>query len=147
MENRKYSTGTKGRLKMHSDRCKESIRSHSPNFSLATEFIASIDPDHEDTVWQRFQTPEDVIPELDQWLNGGDTTPPPPRVSPVPTEILKKTSIKPASQLVSPKRESAIEKVRDWLHSPEGTSTITPLSPLQAAELILEKIHSEVGNP
>ena len=132
---------------MHSDRCKETIRSHSPNFSLATEFIASIDPDHEDTVWQRFQTPEDVIPELDQWLNGGDSPPPPPRTSPLPTEILKKGAIKPSSQLVSPKKKPAIEKVRDWLNSPEGIATITPLSSLEAAELILEKIHSELGNP
>lgn len=132
---------------MHSDRCKETIRSHSPNFSLATEFIASIDPDHEDSVWQRFQTPEDVIPELDQWLNGGDSIPTPPKKASSPTEILKKTLVKPASQLVSPKVETAIEKVRDWLHSPDGTATITPLSPLQAAELILEKIHSELGNP
>ena len=147
MENRKYSTGTKGRLKMHSDRCKETIRSHSPNFSLATEFIASIDPDYEDTVWQRFQTPEDVIPELDQWLNGGDSTTPPPRTGPLPTEILKKVAIKPATQLVSPKKASAMEKVRDWLHSPEGIATITPLSSLQAAKLILEKIQFELGNP
>ena len=79
MEQRKYSTGTKGRLKKHSDECREFIRSHSPSFSLANEFIESIDPEREDSAWQRFMSPESVLPELEAWLQG--EAPPPPKNS------------------------------------------------------------------
>jgi hypothetical protein len=79
MEQRKYSTGTKGRLKKHSDECREFIRSHSPSFSLANEFIESIDPEREDKAWQRFMSPESVLPELEAWLQG--EAPPPPKNS------------------------------------------------------------------
>jgi len=76
MEHRKYSTGTKGRLKKHSDECREFIHSHSPSFGLANEFIASIDPEREDRAWQRFMSPESILPELEAWL-GGEAAPPP----------------------------------------------------------------------
>ena len=42
MEARKYSTGTKGRIKMHNDKCREFVQANAPSFSLANEFIASI---------------------------------------------------------------------------------------------------------
>lgn len=77
MESRKYSTGTKGRLKKHSDECREFIHSHSPSFSLANEFIEFIDPDREDKAWQRFMSPENILPELEAWLQG--EPPPSPR--------------------------------------------------------------------
>lgn len=77
MEQRKYSTGTKGRLKKHSDECREFIQAHSPSFSLANEFIESIDPDREDKAWQRFMSPECILPELQAWLQG--EPPPPPK--------------------------------------------------------------------
>jgi hypothetical protein len=79
MEQRKYSTGTKGRLKKHSDECREFIHSHSPSFSLANEFIESIDPEREDRAWQRFMSAESVLPELEAWLQG--EAPPPPKNS------------------------------------------------------------------
>ena len=79
MEQRKYSTGTKGRLKKHSDECRQFILSHSPSFSLANEFIASIDPEREDKAWQRFMSPESVLPELEAWLQG--EAPPPAKNS------------------------------------------------------------------
>ena len=77
MEQRKYSTGTKGRLKKHSDECREFIHSHSPSFSLAVEFIESIDPDREDKAWQKFMSPASILPELEAWLQG-DAPPPQP---------------------------------------------------------------------
>jgi len=79
MEQRKYSTGTKGRLKKHSDECREFIHLHSPSFSLANEFIESIDPEREDRAWQRFMSPESVLLELEAWLQG--EAPPPPKNS------------------------------------------------------------------
>jgi hypothetical protein len=92
MEQRKYSTGTKGRLKKHSDECREFIRSHSPSFSLANEFIESIDPEREDKAWQRFMSPESVLPELEAWLQG--EAPPPPKNTLHP-------SLRTASQLAA----------------------------------------------
>ena len=85
MEQRKYSTGTKGRLKKLSDECREFIHSHSPSFSLANEFIESIDPEREDRAWQRFMSPESVLPELEAWLQG--EAPPPPKNSLYPKLI------------------------------------------------------------
>jgi len=79
MEQKKYSTGTKGRLKKHSDECREFIHSHAPSFSLANEFIESIDPEREDRAWQRFMSPASVLPELEAWLHG--EAPPPPKNS------------------------------------------------------------------
>ncbi len=142
MDTRKYSTGTKGRLKMHSDGCKEIIKANSPNYSLATEFITSIDPEREDRVWQRFQSPEDVLPELQEWLSGGETkaTPPP---SPV-AAIIQRREIKPASRLLTPALEAAFETTRKWLESPSGQSEIQSLSPQEAAEAALKKLHSEI---
>ncbi|MEI8294426.1 MAG: hypothetical protein WCG66_10670 [bacterium] len=70
MEQRKYTTGTKGRLKKHRDDCREFIHTHSPSFSLANEFIDSVDPDKEDKVWQRFLSPQSILPELQAWLQG-----------------------------------------------------------------------------
>jgi len=92
MEQRKYSTGTKGRLKKHSDECRDFIHSHSPSFSLANEFIESIDPEREDKAWQRFMSPESVLPELEAWLQG--EAPPPPKNTLHP-------SLRTASQLAT----------------------------------------------
>jgi hypothetical protein len=142
METRKYSTGTKGRLKMHSDGCKEIIKANSPNYSLATEFITSIDPEREDRVWQRFQSPEDVIPELQEWLGGGESKPT-PAPSPV-AAIIQRREIKPASRLLTPALETAFQATRKWLESPSGQSEIQSLSPQQAAEATLQKLHSAI---
>jgi hypothetical protein len=79
MEQRKYSTGTKGRLTKLSDESREIIHYHSPILILANEFIESIDPEREDKAWQRFMSPESVLPELEAWLHG--EPPPPPKNS------------------------------------------------------------------
>ena len=142
METRKYSTGTKGRLKMQSDKCKELIRAHSPNLSLATEFIVSIDPDHEDNIWQRFQVPEDVLPELEAWLNGGTTPPVPKPAAPNIPAILQR-SLKPASKLPTPNLEAAIQVVSRWLSSEVGRVEIQNLTALEAAEKTLEKFRAQ----
>jgi len=107
VEPRKYSTGTKGRLKMHADQCREAIHAHSPNFHLAVEFIESIDPEKEDQVWQRFEPPEQVLPLLRAWLAGEE---PPAKTAPAQTRML------PASQLkADPKIEAAVRKTRAWV--------------------------------
>jgi len=92
MESRKYSTGTKGRLKMHADQCREFIHANATNFHLATEFIESLDPEREDRAWQVFRNPKDTLPALQAWLSGDST--PPPSCSPL-------AGIQTASQLAA----------------------------------------------
>ncbi len=132
MTPKKYSTGTKGRLKMHNDRCREFIHANSPNFALATEFIASMDPDHEDATWQRYQNPEEILPELTAWLGGGEVpatppTPPPP-IAPKPAT--------PAT---------ALEKTRAWLASPEVRAALSAGTPMEAAEAAIEHFRKELA--
>lgn len=149
MEPRKYSTGTKGRLKMHSDRCKEFIQANSPNFSLAKEFIESVDPDREETVWQRFQTPEDVMPALQAWLGGGEEQPSPVKpVAPLPS-ILLRPNIKTASQVLSrtdaqKKADAALKSSQAWISSAEGRAQLDGLPASGAAELALRKFYHEL---
>jgi hypothetical protein len=92
MEQRKYSTGTKGRLKKHSDECREFIQANAPSFSLANEFIESIDAERDDKVWQKYMTPESLRPELDAWLNG---EPAPTHTASLHPKILKASELKP----------------------------------------------------
>ncbi len=154
MEPRKYSTGTKGRLKMHSDKCKEFIQANSPGFSLAKEFIESIDPDREEAVWQRFQTPEDILPALQTWLGGGEEQPAPAKpAAPLPA-ILRRPDIKPASQVLSrpdaqKKADAALKNSQAWISSPEGLAQLAGLSPFDAADLALRRFYQELtaGQP
>jgi hypothetical protein len=138
MEPRKYSTGTKGRIKMHSDQCREFIRANT-SFHLANEFIESVDPEREDRVWQRFQTPADILPELQDWLGGG-TAPP---AAPLPA-IPKRPDIQPASQIAAPAEKAAMERTRTWLASPSGQGKIAALTPAEAAEEAVRRFYREL---
>lgn len=143
MEPRKYSTGTKGRIKMHSDKCKEFIRSNT-SFNLAREFIESIDPDYDEQVWQRFQNPEEILPELQAWLGGSDEKPAaPPQKVPLP---LRRPEIKPGSQLLrdTEKIDAAMEKTRSWLASAAAQATFASQSPAEAAEAALKRLYAEI---
>lgn len=143
MEPRKYSTGTKGRIKMHADKCKEFIHAQT-SFNLAKEYIESLDPDYDETVWQRFQSAEDILPELQSWLDGGDDEKPVPNnTAPV---IPKHPEIKPASQLRSKasKADDILEKLLLWLATPDAQSRLKSLSPSEAAEMALHQFHKEL---
>ena len=130
MEHRKYSTGTKGRLKMHADQCREAIHAHSPNFHLAVEFIESIDPDKEDQAWQRFEPPEQVLPLLQAWLAG--EAPPAMNATP-PARLI------PASRLKSdPKIEAAIRKSRAWIE--QNSTRLAAMPALDAIEEVLGQL-------
>jgi hypothetical protein len=146
MEPKKYSTGTKGRLKMHCDKCKEFIRANT-SYSLATEFIASIDPDYDESVWQRFQTPADILPELQEWL-GGEVEKPAEESGAKPM-FSKRPDIKPASQIVQPAEKAALQRTRAWLASAAGQDQLAPLTPPDAAEAALRRFYRELtgGEP
>ncbi len=141
MEPRKYSTGTKGRIKMHSDRCREFIHANT-SFHLANEFIESLDPEREDSAWQRFQTPAEILPELQEWLGGGTAQPSAPKAS-LPI-IPKRPDIKPASQLVPTPEKAAFERTRAWLASPSGQEKVAALTPDQAAEQAVRRFYREL---
>ena len=140
MSTRKYSTGTKGRLKMHADQCREAIQAHSPGFSLANEFIESLDPRREDQVWQQFQNPEDVLPELKAWLGG---TSPAAVAAPTPaaTPAAPVPAIRPASHLAA---EVALKKTRAWLASDSGREAILARPPAEAAEIAITQFFKEL---
>jgi hypothetical protein len=129
VEPRKYSTGTKGRLKMHADQCREAIRANSPNFSLAVEFIDSIDPEKEDRVWQRFQAAEDVLPELEAWLSGGEAPVEKPKAPVVPASRLPVVDVKLAGVL---------KEARGWVR--ENAGELSALTPLEAVERVLGRM-------
>ena len=118
---------------MHADQCREAIRANSPNFSLAVEFIESLDPEKEDRVWQRFQTPEDVLPELEAWLSGGE----------VPAEAVKSPLV-PASRLAAPDPKLArlVRETRDWVE--ENAGALSARTPLEAVEMVLRRLDGGV---
>jgi len=151
MEPRKYSTGTKGRIKMHADQCREFIQTHSPNFSLATEFIEQVDSEREDRVWQRFQTPGDILPELQDWLGGSEAKqapPVPPAHPPAIPRAIGRTDIKPASKLPPKPSGSpvdvAYQKARAWLAIESSRSVFASLSPADAADAALRQFYQEL---
>ncbi len=141
MEPRKYSTGTKGRIKMHADKCKEFIHAQT-SFNLAKEYIESLDPDYDEASWQRFQSPEDILPELQAWLDGGDQVKPAVSTPAVP----RHPAIKPASELPSKvkKPDDTLEKLLRWLASEDVQARLKPLSASEAAEVALRQFHKEL---
>ncbi|MEI6278113.1 MAG: hypothetical protein WCQ16_01860 [Verrucomicrobiae bacterium] len=143
MEPRKYSTGTKGRLKMHCDKCREFIHANSPTFGLANEFIESLDPDREERVWQRFQSPADILPELQAWLGGGVEKPDAARV-PLPAipghpEIVQASHLARDANLQA---DAALQKTRAWLAS--AAAELVTLSPHDVAEAALHRFYKEL---
>ena len=146
MEPRKYSTGTKGRIKMHCDKCREFIRANT-SFNLATEFIESIDPDHDEQVWQRFQTPADILPELQEWLGVGVGKVAAPAA---PSQLIpNRPDIKPASQLAPKMEDASLKRTRAWIASAAGQEKLGKLAPLEAAEAAVRKFYKELtgGEP
>lgn len=141
MEPRKYSTGTKGRIKMHSDRCREFIHANT-SFHLANEFIESLDPEREDRAWQRFQTPADILPELQEWLGGGTAGHSAPQTS-LPI-IPKCPDVMPASRLAPTPEKAAFERTRAWLAGPAGQEKIAALTPGEAAEEAVRRFYREL---
>ena len=135
MEKKRFSTGTKGRIKQHAEECKEAIQLRCNNESLALEFIAEIDPNREDKVWQMFQTKLECLNKLEAWLGV--------EAKPVQPPTKKEDIVKNLSAQLGAKREPtikqsdvvlAIASCRDWVESKEG-----------AAELV--EIGSKSSNP
>ena len=126
---------------MHSDKCKEFIRANT-SFSLATEFIASINPDYDERVWQRFQTPGDILPELQEWLGGEVGKPAAPSAN--KPAIPNRPDIKPASQLAQDPENGALQRTRVWLASSAGQEKIAALAPSGAAEAAVQRFYREL---
>lgn len=142
MEARKYSTGTKGRIKMHCDKCREFIHANSPSFGLANEFIASVDADGDERVWQRFQSPADILPELQEWL-GVDVPKPSAEAAPrpLPGGIPAGVKVRQASGIVLEKERAALERTRVWL----AAETFEGVAAAEAAELAVRRFFKELS--
>ncbi len=125
---------------MHGDKCREFIHANAPGFSLAKEFIESLDPAHDDRVWQRFQAPSDILPELQEWLGIEVVKPAREMVPGLPQGVL------PASKLpVSLSVEEALEKTRAWMSSAEGRTFLEKLAPADAADAALARFREVIG--
>ncbi len=130
---KKYSTGTKGRLEKHADACKSLIRNQCNDFHLASEYIESIDPDRDNKTWQIYQRPEDCLPALHAWLSGGESAPAPhmPPVSPatclpeLPTDMA-----------------AALDRVREWAQ--RNPTLWENQSRDQAVDLVLNRVRKEL---
>lgn len=116
---------------MHADQCREAIHANAPNFHLAVEFIESIDSEKEDRVWQRFQTPQDVLPELEAWLSGGEMPVEKPKAPVVPASRLPVTDAKLAGVL---------KEARGWVA--ENATELSALTPLEAIERVFGRIEN-----
>jgi len=127
---------------MHSDLCKEFIRANT-SFNLAVEFIGSLDPERDDATWQRFQTPSDILPELQAWL-GGDATAPAPPSGPVPSAPEIK-GIRLARQLPENREDAALQRIRVWLAEPATEEKLRGMSPADAAALAIERFREELA--
>lgn len=114
---------------MHADQCRGAIHASAPNFHLAVEFIESLDPEREDRVWQRFQTPEDVMPELEAWLSGGEAPVGKPKAPVVPASRLTPRDAKLAGIL---------NETRRWVE--ENAGALSALTPLEAVEKVLGRL-------
>jgi hypothetical protein len=115
---------------MHSDQCREFIHANSPDFHLANEFIESLDPEREDRVWQRFQTPEDIQPLLQAWLSGEEM---PTATKPAQPPVI------PATRLKSPQNlEAALKNTREWVE--ENRPRLAALPALEAIEEVLARL-------
>ena len=140
---------------MHSDKCKEFIQANSPGFSLATEYIELLDPDRDEKVWQRFQNPEDILPDLQAWLSGDEPSPHPGPAKIAPAANILPPGIKPARLLAaaSPtdvchaKADAALQRSRGWLSDSATQAHIRTLAPADAAELALQRFHRELIEP
>lgn len=115
---------------MHSDQCREFIHANSPDFHLATEFIESLDPEREDRVWQRFQTPEDIQPLLQAWLSGEEM---PTATKPAQPPVIPATRLKPPQNL-----EAALKNAREWVE--ENRPRLAALPALEAIEEVLARL-------
>lgn len=63
---RKFSTGTLGRIAEHADTCRQFLRAQHP---LANEFIAEIQgKEYDPKVWQRFEDMTQLKAEFQKWL-------------------------------------------------------------------------------
>lgn len=120
---------------MHSDQCREFIHANSPDFHLANEFIESLDPEREDRTWQRFQTPEDILPLLQAWLSGEEM--------PVATKPAQPPVV-PATRLKTPQNlESALKDTREWVE--ENRTRLAALPAMDAIEEVLARL--EISRP
>jgi len=152
MEGKKYSSGTKGRLKKHSDNCKELIHERCGDFHLAVEYIDMLDPADDPQLWQRYQEPKDCLPEVDAWLAGAETAPAkaaPDFLDAIPqtTPELPHSDLPTDLQSPTVSLVMALTRTRDWLKGAEANSALKNCSPQEAMDKVLTRLLDELSPP
>lgn len=97
-----YSTGTKGRLEKHADECKTLIRAKVSPLNLANEFILSLDPTYDNTYWQKYGSPSELIPKIQEWLGEPVTH----------TAEVKTLKAEPTIPLVHPRKPEEVKLLK-----------------------------------
>jgi hypothetical protein len=150
MNKRKFSTGTKGRIKQHASECKTAVLQRCGNEALAAEFIAEIDPDRNDSAWEVFSSQQECIARLEVWLDGVGGKPEPPRTSNeaiiMSALTAKLAERKEASSNKKSKVQLAIAEVRNWSESAEGVQELSRLSPKGIVRYILGRLEIILSN-
>ncbi len=90
--------------------------------------------------WQRFQTPQDTLPELQAWLGESPEKPIPAAPPKPPASISGHPKIQTASQLAA---DIALKKTRAWIES--EARHLASLSPKEAAVMAALRFHKEMG--
>jgi len=143
MTTKKFSTGTKGRIKQHAAECKASVLRRCANEALAAEFIAEIDPARNDTAWQVFPSQLECMSRLEEWLDGVGGKQEPPQTSNekiIMSALSAKLAEREKAGVKKSKVLSAIAEVRNWVESAEGSKELEGLSSKGTARYILGRL-------
>lgn len=143
MNSRKFSTGTKGRIKRHASECKTAVIQKCGHEALGSEFIMEIDPDRDDNAWQVFPTQVECLARLEVWLDGVGGKQEQPQTS-NEAIIMSELSAKLAKREAAITKKSdvllAIDEVRNWAESAEGARELEGLSSKGIAKYILGRL-------
>jgi len=149
MVKKKFSTGTKGRIKQHAAECKISVLQKCGNEALAAEFIAEIDPDRNDNAWQAFPSQLECMNRLEEWLDGAGEKQEPPQTSNekmIMTALSVKIAEREGASVKKSKVLSAIAEVLNWAESEEGAKELEELSPKNIVKYTLGRLEIILEN-
>lgn len=138
---KKYSTGTKGRLKKHADDCTAVVRLACQEHSLALEFIKLHDPDYKDSNWQKFTSVAQCKAAVAEWL--GEEPPKEDIQTTVNVETIKETLAKRAKTdkfIAHSEVMTLLDQESNWIASPEGLKELEVFSKEEALTYIIGRL-------
>lgn len=145
MAEKKYSTGTKGRLKKHADDCKDVIKLACKDNSLALEFIKQIDPDYSDVNWQQFPSMQHCRVAVAEWL--GEEPPKIEEPKALTASVIKETLAKRSKKdkfIAQADIMALLDSESNWLNSPEGKEELKGFSKEDALAYYVGRLQIQV---